>query len=61
MHDVGYGSNQKQKGKIMWKGITQQRDGKAAVSESRVQLGETTKLTLGSGGGTSEDKRYLYN
>lgn len=45
----------------MWKRITQQRDGKAAVSKFRVRLGETTELTLGSGSGTAEDKRYLYN
>jgi hypothetical protein len=38
--------------KTMWKRITQQRDGKAAVSEFRVRLGETTELTLGSGSGT---------
>jgi hypothetical protein len=41
--------------------ITQQRDEKTAVSEFRVRLGETTELTQGSGGGTSEDKRYIYN
>lgn len=45
----------------MWKRITQQWDGKAAVSKFRVRLGETTELTQGSGGGTSEDKRYVYN
>lgn len=61
MHDVAYGSTQKRKRKTMVKRITQQRDGKAAVSEFRVRLGETTELTLGSGAGTSEDKRYVYN
>lgn len=45
----------------MWELITQRRDGKAAVSEFRVRLGETTKLTQGSGSGSSEDKRYVYN
>lgn len=41
--------------------ILQQRDNTAAVSEFRVHLGETTELTLGSGSGSSEDKRYVYN
>lgn len=42
--------------------ISQQPDNNtAAVSEFRVRLGETTDLTLGSGGGSSEDKRYVYN
>ncbi len=45
----------------MWKRITQQRDGKTAVSEFRVRLGETAELTLGSDSGSSEDKRYVYN
>lgn len=41
--------------------ITQQSDVTAGVSELRVHLGETMDLTLGSGGGSSEDKRYVYN
>lgn len=41
--------------------ITQQSDLEDAVSELRVRLGETTELTLGSGDGSSEDKRYIYN
>ncbi len=41
--------------------IFQQPENTAAVSEFRVRLGEATELTLGSGGGSSEDKRYVYN
>lgn len=41
--------------------ISQQPDHTAAVSEFRVRLGETTDLTMGSRGGGSEDKRYVYN
>lgn len=41
--------------------ITQQPDTNAATSESRVLLGEAVELTLGSGAGSSEDKRYIYN
>jgi hypothetical protein len=36
-------------------------DNSAGVSEFRVRLGETADLTLGSDGGSSEDKRYVYN
>ncbi len=41
--------------------ISQQPDNTAAVSELRVRLGGPAALTLGSGAGTSEDKRYIYN
>ncbi|MGH3851961.1 MAG: albusnodin family lasso peptide [Pseudonocardiaceae bacterium] len=41
--------------------ITPRHDEKAAASEVRMRLGEATELTQGSGAGTSEDKRYLYN
>lgn len=41
--------------------ISQQPDDMADVSQFRVCLGETTELTLGSGSGSSEDKRYIYN
>lgn len=40
---------------------THQQDGKAAVSELWVRLGDATELTQGSGSGSSEDKRYVYN
>ncbi len=40
---------------------TQHVDQIDAVGEVRICLGETTELTLGSGGGSSEDKRYVYN
>jgi hypothetical protein len=32
-----------------------------ANGDVRMWLGEATELTLGSGDGRSEDKRYLYN
>jgi hypothetical protein len=48
-------------GNAMRQQIFQQPDNRTGVSEFRVRLGETTDLTLGSGGGSSEDKRYIYN
>jgi hypothetical protein len=45
----------------MWERITQQQYDKGAGNEFRVRLGEATTLTLGSGSGSSEDKRYVYN
>lgn len=41
--------------------ITHQPDTNAVTSELRMQLGEAVELTLGSGAGSSEDKRYIYN
>lgn len=36
-------------------------DSATVFDDVRIVLGETTALTLGSGGGSSEDKRYIYN
>ncbi len=41
--------------------ISQQPNNTAAVSELWVRLDAPAALTLGSGAGTSEDKRYVYN
>lgn len=40
---------------------SEQSGEQADLSDVRIGLGDATELTLGSGGGSSEDKRYIYN
>lgn len=44
--------------------MTQHNDNAPADREGQIEvleLGDAAELTLGSGGGTSEDKRRIYN
>lgn len=41
--------------------ISVQADTSTGLDEVRICVGGATELTLGSGGGSSEDKRYVYN